>query len=150
MISIFLIPRFGMVGAATGFSSVYAVTFFVLYYFTRRTRMFRLEWKSTLKIWASSILMALAVLGVEMHTGSRVDMLPPLYILLGAAIYVILFRLMRAMSPPEDASVLYVQFPKERRCQEDPDAARERLQGPVISFHVLIFLNLYRIPVHAS
>ncbi|WP_229657548.1 flippase [Thermogymnomonas acidicola] len=110
MISIFLIPRFGMVGAATGFSSVYAVTFFVLYYFTRRTRMFRLEWKSTLKIWASSILMALAVLGVEMHTGSRVDMLP-LYILLGAAIYVILFRLMRAMSP-EDASVLYVQFPK--------------------------------------
>ena len=91
-LSIILIPRYGLTGAALGYSSVYAVTFAILYYFAKRESLISFDAWGMLKVWISAIAMFVVVDYVSDIAGLRIIYLPA-YILLGAVIYIGLARL---------------------------------------------------------
>ena len=59
--SFLLIPYFGLIGAAFGFSSVYVVSFIILYRLARKEDLVQYNISGTLKIWVSSIFMFIIV-----------------------------------------------------------------------------------------
>ena len=87
LLSIILIPRFGLIGASLGYSSVYVITFGILYYFARKEGVVSFDISGILKVWASSILMFLMVDYFSVLFGSHIYLLP-FYIVLGGAIYI--------------------------------------------------------------
>ncbi len=61
ILSIILIPRFELVGAAIAYSSVYVVNFTVLYSFAKKFGVSEHRVRRIAKIWASAIVMYIAV-----------------------------------------------------------------------------------------
>ncbi len=61
ILSFLLIPHFGLIGAALAFSSVYVVSYIILYIFAKKENLVHYDVSSTSKIWASSIIMFLVV-----------------------------------------------------------------------------------------
>ena len=55
VISIFLIPKIGILGASIGFSSVYLVVFLILYYFTSREGIVVLDVRGISKVWIATL-----------------------------------------------------------------------------------------------
>lgn len=94
VISILLIPRIGLIGAAIGFSSVYASTFFVLYFFARRENIVSFDISGTLKIWLASAVMSIIVAGLMYYLGENFVLLPA-YVLIGLSIYLALARTLK-------------------------------------------------------
>ena len=90
--SYLLIPHFGLIGAAFGFSSVTAFTFFVLYAYARKAGLASLDIFGTAKIWLSSIVMFLMVSALVQHFGKAIYMLPA-YILVGFTIFITIARM---------------------------------------------------------
>ena len=98
-----------MIGAALGFSSVYVVSFFILYRLARKEDLVQYNRAGTMKIWASSIVMFLIVY-VALHFmverfGYSLFVLPSL-ILLGGVIYLGLASRLRVFSREEREFIL--------------------------------------------
>lgn len=110
LVSIMLIPQFGLTGAAIGFSSVYAVIFTALYIFARRERVARIDVVGQLKIWLSSILMFIIVLLVSHYMGSHIYELP-IYILVGLAVYLGTSRILQVFKK-ENKELILSLFPQ--------------------------------------
>ncbi len=85
--SLVLIPKFGLIGAALGYSSVYGVTFLILYFFARREGIIGFDLYGLAKLWIVSLIMFFTVDYVSDIIGLKISLLPA-YILLGAAIYI--------------------------------------------------------------
>lgn len=94
ILSFTLIPRLGLVGAAIGYSSVYAITFGILYFSAFKESVLSFNLIGILKIWASALLMFISVYFVSMSIGPSNYFLP-IYVIIGATIYLVLTRLMR-------------------------------------------------------
>lgn len=95
-VSIALIPTFGLVGASLGYSSVYAASFLVLFYFARKEGVSSFNLKSLGRVWFSSLAMFTAVfLSVTFVSSSLI--LLPVYIAFGAAIYLGLVKALKAI-----------------------------------------------------
>ncbi len=90
-LSIILIPPFGITGAALGYSSVYAITFVILFYFAKKESVLSMDMIGLVKVWTSAILMFVSVVVLSNYIGLRVIYLP-LYVILGAFIYIGLAR----------------------------------------------------------
>ncbi|BAB60049.1 NADH-ubiquinone oxidoreductase [Thermoplasma volcanium GSS1] len=86
ILSIILIPHFGIEGASIGFSSIYAASFFVLYKYAKKTGFYQANVYDLAKVWGSSLVMVFVVLAFEVRFGTSIDLLVP-YILLGAVVY---------------------------------------------------------------
>ncbi len=95
-ISIALIPTFGLVGASIGYSSVYAASFIILFYFARKEGVSSFNLKSLGRIWFSSLAMFTAVfLSVTFVSSSLI--LLPVYVAFGAGIYLGLVKALKAI-----------------------------------------------------
>ncbi|MGC8608689.1 MAG: flippase [Thermoplasmata archaeon] len=110
VLSIILIPRFGIEGASIGFSSVYASSFFIVYYYAKKTGMFTSDIKGLAKVWGSSIVMAIIVLFLEFHFGTSLYLLIP-YIAAGAIVYVGMIKATRLIKK-DDGLFLGSLFPQ--------------------------------------
>ena len=102
--SFLLITYFGLIGAAFGFSSVYVVSFIILYGLARKEDLVQYNISGTLKIWASSIFMFIIVY-LALHFmiekyGYSLFILP-LLILIGALIYTVVASRLRVFSKEE-------------------------------------------------
>lgn len=109
LFSILLIPLFGLIGAALGYSSVYAITFIVLYYFARKEKLISIDVNGIFKIWVSSVLMFVTVDAASYITGFDL-MLLPLYVLLGIIVYIMLTKYMQIFSKENKEHILLL-FP---------------------------------------
>lgn len=107
ILSIILVPVLGMTGAAIGFVSVYALTFFVLRYFAGKSWSLKYDRFPTIKIWVSSLVMFLVMQLIIMFTSGNADLLP-LYILVGAVIYLFVFKLLKIFSKKDQNILLTI------------------------------------------
>lgn len=87
ILSIILIPHFGLVGAALAYSSVYGITFFILYYFATKESLITLDGYGIFKVWISALLMYVVVSLFSRMTGMSLTLLP-IYILIGIVTYI--------------------------------------------------------------
>ena len=95
--SILLIPKFGINGAAVGFSSIYVMTFIVTYYYARKYKTVYFEKAKIAKIIVSGIIMFSVVFALQMHFWySPLKMFA--YIILGFVIYAVLVRVLGTFS----------------------------------------------------
>ncbi|MCW6169359.1 MAG: oligosaccharide flippase family protein [Thermoplasmatales archaeon] len=95
-VSIALIPIFGLVGASIGYSSVYASSFLMIFYFARKEGVSSFNLKSLGRIWISSLTMFAIVLLLVTLVSSSLYLLP-VYIVLGAGIYLGLVKALKAI-----------------------------------------------------
>lgn len=100
VLSILLIPKIGITGAAIGYGSVYASVFITLYWFSKKFDLLDINFKGITKIWVASFAIVVFVRPLVILTGSH-TILFPLYILIGIAIYIISIRVLRVFSPQE-------------------------------------------------
>jgi len=97
MFSILLIPKFGIDGAAVGFSSTYVMAFIVTYYYARKYKTVYFEKAKIAKIMISGIIMFSVVFALQMHFWySPLKMFA--YIVLGFTIYAVLVRVLGTFS----------------------------------------------------
>ncbi len=108
-ISFALIPYFGLVGAALGFSSVYVATFLVLALFSVREKIASFDILGLMKIWTASSIMFFSVYELRVMLFHSVLYLPFL-IMVGAAIYLFLIKTMKIFSK-ESAEILLSIIP---------------------------------------
>ncbi len=110
LVSYLLIPHFGLLGAALGYSSVYAATFLVLYFYARSEKVASFDISGTFKIWVASFAMFIVVSGLVDDLGHSIYLLPP-YILFGASIYLGLTRMLKLFRKENKDMVLSL-FPE--------------------------------------
>ena len=108
-LSVYDAPYFGLIGAAFGFSSVYVVSFIILYRLAKKEDLVQYNISGTLKIWASSIFMFLIVY-LALHFmvekfGYSLFILP-LLILIGALIYTVVASRLKVFSNEEREFIL--------------------------------------------
>ena len=97
ILSIFLIPPFGIIGAAISNSSVTVLTFFILLWYTRLNGYSGLDFVATLKVWfvAGTMAMVVFIASTEMP-GNLIYL--TILIALGITIYLALARVARVFS----------------------------------------------------
>ena len=113
VISILLIPRIGLQGAAIGFSSVYACTFTILYYVARKEKFALINWFGILKIWISAIAMFLVVNVLEFQMGGNF-LLVPVFIVIGLLLYMMFTKFFHVFDE-EDKLLLLSAFPDKMK-----------------------------------
>ena len=97
IISIFLIPRFQMIGASIGYSSINVVSFFVMYYYTKKFNILKFEGIKLAKIYVAGFVMFFVILGLqELFLYSPLKLLG--YIVLGFAIYSGMIKVLKTFS----------------------------------------------------
>ena len=112
--SVVLIPRFDLIGAAIGFSSVYAASFLVMYVFSLREKIVSFDISGLAKVWIAAVIMFLAVLAAEKFFEASTHLgiaLLPVYIILGALVYIACARLFRLFSK-ENKDIVLSLFPE--------------------------------------
>ena len=105
ILSFTLIPRLGLIGAAIGYSSVYAITFWILYFSSYKETVLSFDLLGILKIWTSSIMMFIFVYVVSISIGNSNYYLP-FYVIMGGVIYLVLTRLMHIFKAKDKDLVL--------------------------------------------
>ncbi len=115
--SLLLIPPFGLEGAAFGFSSVYAVSFITLYYFARKEEVVKFDSVGTLKIWFSSIVMLLVILGLQFYIGLSLFLIP-VYIGIGFIVYIALSKVIGIFKNENKEMVLALFPPNLKRVRK--------------------------------
>lgn len=110
VLSVFLVPRFGMLGAAVGNSSMSWVPFAVFYAELRPTGLVRFDLHSLGRIWFATGAMAVVV-GVPLWFLGYSLVFVPVFVLAGIACLAVLVRLLGAISP-ETATTLLQLMPK--------------------------------------
>lgn len=111
VLSIILIPHFGLIGAALGYSSVTVVTFLVLYLYARKERIVCFDVSGTAKVWLSALAMFLVVHASLDEFGTPAYLLP-FYIAEGFIIYVSVARILKFFDKEDKESVLSM-FPNK-------------------------------------
>lgn len=111
LISLTLIPRLDLIGAAIGYSSVYVSTFGVLLYFSILEKVVAFDFSGFIKIWIASSIMFFLVSGLEEMLGHFLFLLP-LYIVVGFFVYVFCARLLKVFRRENKALVLSL-FPEK-------------------------------------
>ncbi|MCL4333839.1 MAG: oligosaccharide flippase family protein [Candidatus Thermoplasmatota archaeon] len=109
VLSILLIPRFQMIGAAIGYSSISIVPFGILYHYTAKFRILRLEWRKLGKIYLSSIIMFTTTFLLQ----SAIHYSPLrlfFMIFLGFVIYIGMMKMLRTFDK-EDIDFIMVLMP---------------------------------------
>ncbi len=97
VISIVLIPKYQMIGASIGYSSISAVSFFIMYYHAKKFGTLKLEWIKIGKIYLSAVVMFIVIFMLQrILPYSPLNLL--LFILIGFAIYSGLIKLLRTFS----------------------------------------------------
>ena len=109
--SYLLIPYFGLVGAAIGFSSVTAATFSILYFYARRENVVSFDLSGTIKIWAASLVM-FAVVYVLVYLFGKALYILPFYITAGFFVYILMARLL-GLFKKEDKELVLSLFPAD-------------------------------------
>ena len=109
VISILLIPKFQMIGASIGYSSISAVSFFIMYYYAKKFGTLKFEWIKIGKIYLSAVVMFIVIFMLQwMLPYSPLKLL--LFILVGFAIYSGLIKLLRTFSK-KDLDFIMLLFP---------------------------------------
>ena len=97
IISVILIPRYQMIGASIGYSSINVVSFFILYYYARKFDILKFEGIKMAKIYISGFVMFFVILVLQ-----DVFLYSPLklflYIILGFAIYSGMIKVMKTFN----------------------------------------------------
>ncbi|MDA8055099.1 MAG: polysaccharide biosynthesis C-terminal domain-containing protein [Thermoplasmatales archaeon] len=97
IISILLIPRYQMIGASIGYSSISVVSFFIVYYYARKFEILKFEVAKITKIYASGFVMFFVIVELQsMFSYSPLKLLG--YIVLGFAIYSGMIKILRTFS----------------------------------------------------
>jgi len=110
ILSILLIPKFGIDGAAVGFSSIYVMGFIVTYHYAMKYGTVYFEKVKIAKIMISGIIMFSVVFALQMHFWySPLKMFA--YIILGFIIYAVLVRVLGTFSA-EDVDMFMKILPK--------------------------------------
>ena len=104
-LSFFLIPIYGIVGAAIANSSVTVVSFFILFAVMRAQGLSNFDVVTVGKIWLASVLMAVPVYVLSSVFPSAYIFLFVL-ILAGAALYFALIKIIRVVKPDDKAWLL--------------------------------------------
>ncbi len=115
ILSIILIPRLGLIGASIGYSSVYAASFILLYYFSRRMNLVKLDISGIIKVWISSAIMFAVVELSQLTLGEMYGstlLLLPVYILFGAISYIFCAKLFGIFGK-EDRDLVLSLFPEK-------------------------------------
>lgn len=86
LLSLFLIPKFQMIGASIGYSSVSAVAFGILYYYCRKFDVLKFDRRKIAKIYVSAFVMFFTISIIQ-----KILLFSPMmlifYIVLGFAVY---------------------------------------------------------------
>lgn len=109
ILSYALIPIYGLIGAAIGFSSVYAATFVILSYHGIKENLISFDIIGHFKIWVASLIM-FALVTYFIHLFGEELILIPLYILIGSICYLLLVRVLH-MFGQENKELLLSMFP---------------------------------------
>jgi O-antigen/teichoic acid export membrane protein len=110
LFSILLIPRFGIEGAAIGYSSMYFVRFIFLYYFGRRFDTFSLDYVKALKTMLSGLSVFAVLFAFQTYFGySPLRMFA--YIFIGLILYAFMVKMLRTFSA-SDMDLLTKILPK--------------------------------------
>ena len=107
--SFLLIPPFGLIGAALGYSSVYAITFSTLYYFSRKEAIVSFDSLGMLKVWVSAIIMSFIVYTISVLSEEHTFLLP-VYISIGIIVYIGLTKIM-GIFKEENKELVLALFP---------------------------------------
>ncbi|MHB8561631.1 MAG: oligosaccharide flippase family protein [Thermoplasmataceae archaeon] len=110
VLSYILIPRFSIIGASIGYSSIMVVSFVIILYASIKSHIFSLNFYTLFKIWGSAIVMAVLVHYIAIFSGDRLLFLP-FYILAGIGIYLFLIKITHALNG-EHREILSRFFPK--------------------------------------
>ncbi|MEM3753928.1 MAG: polysaccharide biosynthesis C-terminal domain-containing protein, partial [Candidatus Micrarchaeaceae archaeon] len=92
VLSVILIPRFGIDGAGIAFSSIYIMGFAVVFYYSKKYYTVTFEKLKLAKIFMSGFLMFFIMFLVQEHFGYSILKLI-VYIIVGFAIYIGLIRI---------------------------------------------------------
>ncbi|MEM3790957.1 MAG: flippase [Thermoproteota archaeon] len=92
ILSLILIPRFGIDGAGIAFSSIYIMGFAVVFYYAKKYHTVTFEKLKLAKIFMSGFLMFFIMFFVQEHFGYSILKLI-VYIIVGFAIYIVLIRI---------------------------------------------------------
>ena len=109
-LSYILIPRFSIIGASIGYSSIMVVSFVIILYASLKSHIFSLNFRTLFKIWGSAIAMAFLIHYVAVMSGNRILFLP-FYILAGIGIYLALIKITHALNG-EHQEILARFFPR--------------------------------------
>ncbi len=104
VLSFALIPSFGLIGAAFGFSSVSLSSFVVLYYLAKKENLVKFNLRGTAKIWLSSIFMFVVIYILSIYLNSIFGYSPVVLIfliLLGMSIFLIVSKFLIIFSEQE-------------------------------------------------
>lgn len=100
VISIFLIPKIGILGASIGFSSVYLVVFLILYYFTSREGIVVLDVRGISKVWIATLSCSGVIYLGEILTKFQLWCVAPL-VIIGILVYISLIRNLKLFNAHE-------------------------------------------------
>ncbi len=109
VISILLIPHFGIEGAAVGYASTSIAGFAVVFYFSKKYGVFVFEKLKMSKIFLSSFLMFILMVFVQERLGYSILKLA-MYIVTGLAVYLFLIRVTGTFSE-EDIDIFLGMLP---------------------------------------
>ncbi len=115
IISILLIPRYGLIGASLGFSSVYAANFAAMGYFAFREKVGGADLMGLAKVWiAAAVMFAVVWLFSELlnQLVGYSDYYIVLYIALGFVVYSVVARYIRIFKR-EDHDLVISMFPEK-------------------------------------
>ncbi len=121
VISILLIPRFGLIGAAFGFSSVYVATFIIQYFYARKNGIVKFNYWAFGKVWIAALIMFGAVMSVEEPLENYLHhtlLLLPIYIAFGFVVYVVMARLLQFFKREDKDLILSLFPPKYSRIRK--------------------------------
>ena len=121
VISILLIPRFGLIGAAFGFSSVYVATFIIQYFYARKNGIVKFNYWAFGKVWIAALIMFGAVMSVEEPLEIYLHhtlLLLPIYIAFGFVVYVVMARLLQFFKREDKDLILSLFPPKYSRIRK--------------------------------
>ena len=97
ILSVFLIPKYQMIGASIGYSSITVVSFLIMYYYARKFEILKLEVAKMAKICASGFVMFFVIVVLQsMFSYSPLKLLG--YIVLGFAIYSGMIKVMKTFN----------------------------------------------------
>ena len=105
VLSFLLIPRFGLTGAAIGYSSVFATVFAILWFFAKKYEVGSLDIKGLLKIWGASLSMFVLLMLLQNRLGADIEMLP-IYIALGTLAFLSFAKILNIFNKTDKELVL--------------------------------------------
>lgn len=109
VLSILLIPHFGINGAAVGYASTSVVGFIVVYYFSKKYGVFVFEKMKMAKVFLSSFLMFFLMVFIQERVGFSITRLF-IFIATGLAFYLFLIRVLAVFSE-EDMDLFLGMIP---------------------------------------